>query len=1217
MKCNNDERIDLLENLFCQQGNDNNQGKAEANSTDSPLKEKGQNSLKLKLNESYLFVIIPSIFVSLIVILFNMYLDYQITEQAPAFVTFDKVKVPKADYHSFKSMTLKNGLEVLMISDPLSKFSSASLSVAAGSMEDPIFLPGLAHFCEHMLFLGSGKYPSTLEYFKIITENNGHFNAYTDKNITNFFFDIHNLAFQDALSRFSRFFIDPLLSKEYLEKEVNSVHSEFERNLIMDRRKRSQIFSSLTNPGMNYDRFSTGNRDTLLHFNHSNIDYSQFKDKMINGKIDLYREMRNYHSKHYTSEKMKLVIISGLGIDSIQRLVEFKFNEVKPSINFVLSVPANFTSSDSKLNDNILLDPLKNQSLASQVLKPLAQGSIVLYTPIVSDNELNIKFIIPNIDLSELFMWSPSQYFSFLLENRSQGSLLSVLKNLKLANQLSTEQDTSQIFWNTFNLRIGLTKEGTKKVKLVLYILNEYISYMKENLISKDIYNLLKASSEINFNSPQYHKQNLMAITSSLAAQLQKGNSYHALNSNHFIKDFDASILQNFVSNFNLEKAVIFLPLEKEKGSKQKGKLKGLDHLSKDEALKLLNLTESEGKYQYSAFESWQKTHFSLIKLELTKIKEELDQMKASASKPNSINAESAVAKNLTVNADDQEDKNRNGYTTEAPKDNSTNVKEANLTDQASSLEIANKTSITLSKKNVNSYDMLNQISFTKPNLTNIENYSNQLENVRNFDCKISNATLKFSNEGIPNCLQSLISTIEEDSDPNLLIKTTKYELWFKAASTYDFGKTVVSTLFRYSEEMSKSMTVDFTIKMEILTNIIKKKLKNLNYELGLFQDSVKVSFNRHGLKVMMNVHALLAKEVYQSVIDLINVNLNFKNYTFFEGIKEELKLKYSKEMKSQPNALAYTYLKKTIAEMTFLPEEYVASIKLVTEQGFVDFANKFAQTTRGVKMLASGELKESEAKDLLSILLKAFPQMEDKQDSANEVPSNSTSETSKKAELNESMKEKGLIHKRYLGSNVNNAAVKCMFAGPATHSNKFYLNLVNMIIGNISFQELRIKKQMGYIAKNKIEEYDQKLFFCIHVQGSTHSPLVMDNSIEQLKWKILNKLLSLTTADFNLAKEMIFDTFQERKLKLSLESEDLFSEIVNQSYSFNYLSTFKTIKADLRQEELIKFWKKISGLGSSDESFLKPANSSSTTLNQTSVFVSNNLFKARFTESK
>ena len=47
-----------------------------------------------------------------------------------------------------------NRLPCLLISDPDTEKSAAALDVRTGSLADPVELPGLAHFCEHMLFLG-------------------------------------------------------------------------------------------------------------------------------------------------------------------------------------------------------------------------------------------------------------------------------------------------------------------------------------------------------------------------------------------------------------------------------------------------------------------------------------------------------------------------------------------------------------------------------------------------------------------------------------------------------------------------------------------------------------------------------------------------------------------------------------------------------------------------------------------------------------------------------------------------------------------------------------------------------------------------------------------------------------------------------------------------------------------------------------------------------
>ncbi len=55
---------------------------------------------------------------------------------------------------------------------------------------DPWDLPGLAHFCEHMLFMGTDKYPSENEFQQFISDHGGMTNAFTTAEHTNYHFDI-------------------------------------------------------------------------------------------------------------------------------------------------------------------------------------------------------------------------------------------------------------------------------------------------------------------------------------------------------------------------------------------------------------------------------------------------------------------------------------------------------------------------------------------------------------------------------------------------------------------------------------------------------------------------------------------------------------------------------------------------------------------------------------------------------------------------------------------------------------------------------------------------------------------------------------------------------------------------------------------------------------------------------------------------------------------
>lgn len=74
---------------------------------------------------------------------------------------FDEIVKSANDKRCYRGLELTNGLRVLLVSDPETDKSAASLTVNIGSLSDPRKFPGLAHFLEHMLFLGTEKVRET------------------------------------------------------------------------------------------------------------------------------------------------------------------------------------------------------------------------------------------------------------------------------------------------------------------------------------------------------------------------------------------------------------------------------------------------------------------------------------------------------------------------------------------------------------------------------------------------------------------------------------------------------------------------------------------------------------------------------------------------------------------------------------------------------------------------------------------------------------------------------------------------------------------------------------------------------------------------------------------------------------------------------------------------------------------------------------------------
>lgn len=174
-------------------------------------------------------------------------------------------------------------------------------------MCDPDDLPGLAHFCEHMLFLGTEKYPEQNDYTRYLSENGGVSNATTYLDHTTYYFDVSPTKLAGGLERFAQFFFTPLFTDSLTELELNAIHSEHLKNLACDVWRFDQLEKSSANPRHPYSKFATGSRETL-----------DVLPKQMG--INVRERLLEFHEKYYSANVMSLCVL-GAGKPTINELI--------------------------------------------------------------------------------------------------------------------------------------------------------------------------------------------------------------------------------------------------------------------------------------------------------------------------------------------------------------------------------------------------------------------------------------------------------------------------------------------------------------------------------------------------------------------------------------------------------------------------------------------------------------------------------------------------------------------------------------------------------------------------------------------------------------------------------------------------------------------------------------------------------------------------------
>uniref|UniRef100_A0A8D2NPX6 Nardilysin convertase n=1 Tax=Zosterops lateralis melanops TaxID=1220523 RepID=A0A8D2NPX6_ZOSLA len=308
------------------------------------------------------------------------------------------------------------------------KQSAAALCVAVGSFSDPEDLPGLAHFLEHMVFMGSLKYPDENGFDAFLKKHGGGDNASTDCERTVFQFDVQRKYFKEALDRWAQFFIHPLMIRDAIDREVEAVDSEYQLARPSDANRKEMLFGSLARPGHPMKKFFWGNADTLKH-----------EPKLNN--IDTYTRLREFWQRHYSAHYMTLVVQSKETLDTLEKWVTEIFSEIP--------------------NNGL---PKPSFGHLTQPFDTPEFHKLYRVVPIRKVHSLTITWALPPQE--QYYRVKPLHYISWLVGHEGKGSVLSFLRKKFWAlalyggnGETGFEQNST---YSIFSISVTLTDEGYK-----------------------------------------------------------------------------------------------------------------------------------------------------------------------------------------------------------------------------------------------------------------------------------------------------------------------------------------------------------------------------------------------------------------------------------------------------------------------------------------------------------------------------------------------------------------------------------------------------------------------------------------------------------------------------------------------------------------------------------------------------------------------------------
>lgn len=396
------------------------------------------------------------------------------------------------DTNQYRYFTLSNHLRVLVVHDAQAQKSAAALAVNVGHFDDPAERQGLAHYLEHMLFLGTEKYPEVGDFQRYINQHGGSNNAWTGTEHTCFFFDIAPDRFEQGLDRFAQFFVAPLFNPEALDKERHAVDSEYKLKLNDDTRRIYQVQKETINPAHPFSKFSVGNLDTL-----GDRDGHSIRQEIV-----------DFHAQHYGAELMTLTLVGPQSLDDLRQWAEAKFSAIAqrtPSPAMSHSSSLSHRSFPNKVVDVPYV--LESQRKVWITIEPLKEM-----------RKLTLTFLFPNME--SYYRTKPLSYFAHLLGDESAGSLMHSLKEAGWIYALSAGGGASGSNYREFNVSCSLTEAGLAHRETIIESVFAYIHQIKQSGFAEWRYREKQAVLESAFRFQEPAQP--LALASHLVINMQR-----------------------------------------------------------------------------------------------------------------------------------------------------------------------------------------------------------------------------------------------------------------------------------------------------------------------------------------------------------------------------------------------------------------------------------------------------------------------------------------------------------------------------------------------------------------------------------------------------------------------------------------------------------------------------------------------------------------------
>ncbi|XP_052777414.1 nardilysin-like isoform X2 [Mya arenaria] len=374
-----------------------------------------------------------------------------------------------------------------------------------------------------VVFMGSEKYPKENAFDDYLSRHGGHTNAWTDHERTNFYFDVDRDYFRKSLDQFAQFFVNSLLLKDAVDREIQAVDSEFQERVPSDDDRLCQIMADTAKPGHPMSKFLLGNLESLK--------------KMPEEKnIDVYGRLRDFYERYYTAQYMTLAVHSKHNLDKLEKWTRESFSGIR-------------NNKEPPVTFHQMKEPFDTDAFR-KIYKVIA---------VTTTHKLYVTWPFP--PLQAKYRLKPLEYISSLMNHEGEGSIYSYLKKRNWAFGVlggnSGDGNDMNTTWSGMDMCITLTDTGIKHVHEVLQVIFSYIRLLKDAGTQEWFYRELQLTEDNKFRWKE--QGDPTEYVEKMADNMQLYPPRDFLTGHRLLFQYDSQVLSDCMDNLRADNCNVMI----------------------------------------------------------------------------------------------------------------------------------------------------------------------------------------------------------------------------------------------------------------------------------------------------------------------------------------------------------------------------------------------------------------------------------------------------------------------------------------------------------------------------------------------------------------------------------------------------------------------------------------------------------------------------------